>query len=303
MGNSNGTISLTVTGGTGGYSYLWSTGATVNNLNALTNGTYSVTIADANNCTKLNSATIALGQLSLQDSVVNETCPGSANGSITVSAAGGTGPYQYIWSNAGNSSVSLSAGNYTVTVSDLYHCNTIKSYNVTTLGGGIRPSLSATDSIICGADSVQINATPGFANYNWNTGAHSSSIFAHTAGNYYLAAHDSVGCAVNSDTLSLSVDSIPHASITDSANGLTVHLTAQQSGAGAYHWILGDGDTLTGASANLDHTYADSGLYKVILVTQYRCGNDTTSLTVRVTDSTTGIVNAVNAEFNVSSGT
>lgn len=48
---SNASILLSVTGGTPGYSYLWNNGATVQNRNNLSAGTYTVTVTDTKGCT------------------------------------------------------------------------------------------------------------------------------------------------------------------------------------------------------------------------------------------------------------
>ena len=58
-GGSNGFISLTVTGGDGNYTYLWSNSQTTDSIGGLTSGTYDVTIIDGNGCRKDTSVTIS----------------------------------------------------------------------------------------------------------------------------------------------------------------------------------------------------------------------------------------------------
>ncbi|MFN5045007.1 MAG: SprB repeat-containing protein, partial [Bacteroidota bacterium] len=50
FGAENGSIDLSVSGGTPGYTYAWSNGATSQDLSGLSAGTYSVLITDVNNC-------------------------------------------------------------------------------------------------------------------------------------------------------------------------------------------------------------------------------------------------------------
>ena len=105
--------------------YVWNTNpvqytATATGLAA---GNYSVTLTDALNCsTTLNTTITAPAAISIANvQVTNETCAGMGNGSVTVTASGGTPPYQYTWSNnattatinvgAGNDSVSGGSGN------------------------------------------------------------------------------------------------------------------------------------------------------------------------------------------------
>ncbi|RSC93649.1 HYR-like domain-containing protein, partial [Tenacibaculum singaporense] len=57
-GGSDGSIDLTVSGGTAGYTYLWNTGATTEDLSGLTEGTYTVTVTDTNGCQEVDSITL-----------------------------------------------------------------------------------------------------------------------------------------------------------------------------------------------------------------------------------------------------
>ena len=58
FGGANGTVTSIASGGTPGYTYLWSNGTTTANLTAVAAGTYTVTVRDANNCSATASATV-----------------------------------------------------------------------------------------------------------------------------------------------------------------------------------------------------------------------------------------------------
>ena len=90
----NGSADLTPSGGTPGYTYLWSNGATTQDLTGVPCATYTVTVTDANGCTMTRSITIAPGTLVI-DSVVTVDASGigSNDGSATVYASGGAIPY------------------------------------------------------------------------------------------------------------------------------------------------------------------------------------------------------------------
>src|SRR4029078_8281492 len=102
-------------GGTSPYSYVWSPGGALTStaLN-LSSGNYSVTVTDANGCTE--STNLQVQQPLAIGLVMGSTpalCNGSATGSATVNASGGTGAYSYLWtpSNASSQSpVNLSSG-------------------------------------------------------------------------------------------------------------------------------------------------------------------------------------------------
>jgi len=99
-GGSNGAIDLTVSGGTTPYVFLWSNGATTEDLSGLTAGTYDGTITDGNGCVNSGSITITEPAILTASAVKTDiTCNGAANGTIDLTVAGGTTPYAYLWSN------------------------------------------------------------------------------------------------------------------------------------------------------------------------------------------------------------
>ena len=98
-GNVTGSIDLSVSGGTAGYTYEWSTGQTTQDASGLVVGSYEVIVTDANGCKDSITRTITQPQSSLTASStqVNVLCHGSSTGSIDVSVSGGTSPYSYVW--------------------------------------------------------------------------------------------------------------------------------------------------------------------------------------------------------------
>jgi hypothetical protein len=145
-GFNNGIINLAVSGGTPGYTYLWSDGNPSQNRTGLAPGTYSVTVTDANNCMQVLSG-IQVAQpsaaLNLSETHVNVTCFGGSTGSINLTVSGGTpfttgDPYQYAWTKTGSSYnassediSSLTAGIYNVTVTDAKGCVASLSVTIT----------------------------------------------------------------------------------------------------------------------------------------------------------------------------
>jgi hypothetical protein len=133
-GAANGTINITPSGGTPGYSYLWSDGPTIEDRTGLAPGTYTVTVTDINGCTATKSEIITQPAiLVIAVEKTNPTCPPGANppvnsdGAINITASGGTGPYTYDWTdipgtNNPEDRTGLAAGTYTVTVTDANNC-------------------------------------------------------------------------------------------------------------------------------------------------------------------------------------
>ncbi len=127
----NGSITATVTGGTEPYTYALNTGVfgSTASFIALSAGDYVVRVKDKNGCT-VNSSEVQLripgSTLSATTATQPDTECLSNNGSITVTASGGTGPYQYKIGAGGFGGTttfgSLANGNYTVTVQDAEGC-------------------------------------------------------------------------------------------------------------------------------------------------------------------------------------
>ncbi|MBE0640399.1 MAG: SprB repeat-containing protein, partial [Bacteroidales bacterium] len=120
-GGSNGSINVTVSGGTPGYSYAWSDGPTTLNRSGLSSASYTLTVTDSKGCTQ--TETVVLDDpdaIVINPSITDVDCYGDNTGAISLSVNGGTSPYTYLW-NDGNSSPSrtdLVSGIYSVTVTD-----------------------------------------------------------------------------------------------------------------------------------------------------------------------------------------
>ena len=124
-GSSDGSATVSSAGGTAPYTYLWDDGQTTAMAGALSAGSYTVTVTDANGCTETQNVTVLEPTvLSSTVSSMNALCNGSSDGSATVSSAGGTAPYTYLWDDGQTTAMagSLAAGNYTVTVTDANGC-------------------------------------------------------------------------------------------------------------------------------------------------------------------------------------
>jgi gliding motility-associated-like protein len=124
-GGNDGSIALTVTGGTAPFGYSWSNGSSVQNLAGLTAGSYTVNVTDANNCSATAAATVTQPEaLAFTAEVVEAECPLSPDGSVQLSLSGGTGTLTVSWDH-GASGVQLSGlvqGIYAFTLEDANNC-------------------------------------------------------------------------------------------------------------------------------------------------------------------------------------
>lgn len=202
-GATNGSASVTVMGGTGNYTYLWSpSGGTAATATGLGAGTYTVTIKDANLCTKTQSFTITEpAALATTITKNNVSCNGASNGSASVTVTGGTGNYTYLWSPSGGTAATatgLAPGTYVVTVQDDNLCQTTETVTIT------EPNvLSATASHInvsChgqndGTASVNVTGGTGTYTYDWSPSGGNAATAANLApGTYTVTVTDTNSC-------------------------------------------------------------------------------------------------------------
>ena len=281
-GGNNGSIDLTISGGGGQfYYYIWSNGATSEDLNNLTAGSYTVTVSNNNGCTAIDSSIVTQpNPISIVlNSLQNVSCFGEANGSINIAVTGGTLPYSYAWSNGDSSTSinSLTAGTYTLTVTDANGCSQISSFNIT------QPQLldvsTVQTDVNCngGSDGTATAAVTGGTmpySYYWNTiPAQVNNIASSlSAGNYQVIVTDANGCK-DSVTTAISEPQFPISattSVTDvlcfggSDGTATVFPTG---GSGPYTYTWSTVPVQTAATAvNLN-----KGLYIVTITDANNC--------------------------------
>ncbi len=206
-GAANGGVDISVAGGTPGYSYQWSNGATSQDLSGVPTGNYTVQITDANGCV-LSSTTYTVQRLQVTSAVVMDVlCAGDLNGSIDIEVAGAAGPFTYLWSNGTTMQdlTGVSAGTYTVQITDqasgasFSETYTIgaqsfidASVQVTSNFNGAQVSCpDATD----GSASAGTGSPVGEVRYLYSTGATTPTVTGLGAGSYTLTIVDSLGCA------------------------------------------------------------------------------------------------------------
>lgn len=177
-GNTNGTVSVLANGGTGSYSYFWSTGATTSTVSNLPIGVYNVTVTDGNGCTaagetEVNPAT----PTSITAEVVNPVCHGADDGSILLVITSDYPTATIQWSNGATSNyiTNLMPGTYTATVTDGLSCTAL-STNMITEPAALVATTSVIQNVTCfgGQNGAAMVASSGGVppyTYDWSTGA------------------------------------------------------------------------------------------------------------------------------------
>ncbi|MBK8557907.1 MAG: choice-of-anchor L domain-containing protein [Lewinellaceae bacterium] len=206
-GGSNGTATVIPSGGTMPYTYLWNNGQNSATINVLPSGTYTVTVTDNNNCTKVQNAVVSsptpvaatLAPLNLQ-------CNADNSGEVSASASGGNGNYSYLWSNgvSGSTVTGLPAGTITVTISDQLGCSTTAQ---TTLNEPTAISVTANSSTVSCYNSsngtISLNPQGGTLPYVylWNTGATTQNLSNLLPGNYTVTITDINNCKLTTQAI------------------------------------------------------------------------------------------------------
>lgn len=233
-GSGVGSASISVTGGQAPYTYLWSNGATTPGITGLTAGQYDVTVHDANNCAYASdwgdSVGVFVGSWS-PITLATSTTPSSCNdGSATVTASNGTGPYTYYWSNPWDpnftvqttqTATNLPIGSYVVKVTDATGCISERWVYVPQGMPPFTVSVSkvpATCAASDGSITLSINGSSGPYTFNWSNGATSQNIANLPSGGYQVTVTDNNSCPVTKNIY------VPRTS------PLTVSLTPQDPG-------------------------------------------------------------------------
>ncbi|MCW5908676.1 MAG: choice-of-anchor L domain-containing protein [Chitinophagales bacterium] len=272
----DGTATVTVQNPNGNYTYQWSNSATTQNLTALGSGSYTVTVTQNANCTASASVTVQSPPAILFASPVvnNTTCFGGNDGSISITASGGTGSLVYLWSNGGSSSSigSLVAGSYVVTASDVNSCTATASATVSS-PPQLQLSLSHTDITCFGNNDGTATATAtggtGTISLLWSNGSSSATINSLPPANYSVTATDANACSVSASvnvnepallTVSLSAVAV---SCFGGANGIVSSNVSGGTGNKTFLWSNG------AVTANLNNVAANT--YSVTVTDANNC--------------------------------
>lgn len=203
FGASNGTVTATVNGGTGAYTYVWSNNATTSSLTAVAAGTYTLSVTDANACVATAVSVVNQpAQIQATTTVTNVSCNGAANGSVQLSVNGGTAPYQYNWNNSNTTAQlsNLSGGTYSVTITDAANCSVTVS-NVTVQEPTQLTVQGVVSPVGCAGiqdGSVATTTSGGTAPYvySWSNNGTSPNMNNLAAGSYTITVADANGCSV-----------------------------------------------------------------------------------------------------------
>lgn len=249
-GFTDGAIDLTVNGSVPPYSFLWSNGASTEDLANIGLGTYTVNIIDNNGCLQTASASVIEPNV-INTSIVatsnyngyNISCNGMSNGTIDLTVNGSVPPYTYMWSNGEviQDISNVSAGLYTVDVTDNNGC--ITTNNITLTEPTILTSSISAISNYNGYNISCFNLSDGVIdltvggsvppyNYQWNNGATTQDISGIAAGMYLVNITDNNNCnGTENIVLTQPTQLVSNAVITSNYNGYNISCNGYNDGA------------------------------------------------------------------------
>ncbi len=296
-GGNDGTITVYVSGGTTPYQYSIDGGVTYqasNSFNGLTSGAYSVYVKDFFNVI-VSDVTFINEPSEIQ--ISNEThtdvtgCYGDANGSITITASGGTGTLEYSIDNGinyfanGGNFAGLSAGTYHVWVRDSHNCP--KAGSEITVTQPLELVITAenkTDVTGCNGDNngiIDITTTGGTPTIKYSidggmtygTGHYFPSL---SPGNYQVVVQDANGCTTNGSNLTITepaavtISAENHTDVNtcfgDHTGTITITATG---GTGTLYYSIDGATNFYANSGNFTNLYA--GSYDVVVKDDNLC--------------------------------
>lgn len=312
-GGNNGGVNISVSGSSS-YTYLWSNGATTQDINNLAAGSYSLTVTSGSGCNAVFNATVAsAAQLTTTAATfVAPTCA-HFNGQAKATSVGGTAPYTYLWdANTNNQTTAIAtglpAGTYSVTVTDAKGCT---AQTQISLSNSNAPNITANISqISCNGSidgNIDVSVTGGTSPYlyTWNVpppNSNSQDLDTLTSGLYILTVNDAQGClAVRSYNItepdSIATALVPTDASCSSSDG---SITATVNGGTApytYSWTDGQNTQITQNATNLT-----TGTYTLTVTDNNGCVK-TASATVATMATTPSIcmvtvdTNSINNEI------
>ncbi len=226
-GNANGSVSVTVSGGTTPYNYNWSNGNLTNVLTSVSAGTYSITVTDFNGCVLTSSVTITNipGPTAITGTTTLAGC-GLSNGTYNITGVtGGTPAYTYSVDAVATSSLtsSLAAGVHTVLVKDLNGCTFSTTFNINTANGPTSATVITTNAT-CGTangTATITGVTGGLPAYQYSFDgsafASGTTVSGLSAGTHSVTIRDANSCTLTVTYTELN-NSGPTASVTNSVN-------------------------------------------------------------------------------------
>ncbi|MFN8308867.1 MAG: gliding motility-associated C-terminal domain-containing protein [Chitinophagales bacterium] len=277
--------------------YSWNNGSSSSAITVLNSGTYQFSATDNLNCDFYsNIVTVNVFPLpkiiTAPNGVADESCYGQNDGSISVSAISGTGPFQFQWSTTppqtGAAIAPLAPGNYSVTVTDANNC--VDTANYTIVAAPVFDlSVNQHKNVSCfgyNDGAITVSAIGGKApvTFLWNNGSSLPQLQSLASDTYSVTLTDQSGCVA--DTALIITQ--PQQVVASTPDSITVFYGEQKQlplsvspDTSSYYYLWSPDDDLNcAACANPKVTPVRSAYYQVIVTDQHNGCKDTAKIFV-----------------------
>jgi len=281
-GQNTGEATANVTGGSGNYTYQWTSGDSTATSSSLSAGVYQLVVTDATTGCEISGVAMISDNGGATINIVgagtnNVTCPGGGDGQVLINLVGGQAPRTISWSTGDTTLFlnNLTAGPYDVTVEDGNGCITTQSI-VLTQPEAFNLSYTSTESSCGSADgSANVHVEGGSPSYTylWSSGGTDTTETGLSVGDYGFMVTDANGCKdsilvmineANGPVITL--DSTIMASCLD-GNGGSVYISISgEPGPYTYQWSNGGG-------TNEDLVNVAPGIYAVMVTAGNGCSS------------------------------
>lgn len=264
----------------GADSYQWSNGSTGPTTVVDMMGSGTVWVLGSTACGS-DTASVVVEVMRVTGYYGSISCHGGDDGTFSLLASGGIGPYTYQWSTGSTDTIitGLSAGSITWTVVDAEGCTISGGY--THVDPPLLTAVVGSDTTICPGGYAVLNAqadggTPGYT-YTWSP--EGPLVWPTSTATYSVMIADARGCTVGPLSMTVQVGSGTIAFASTDPEGCVPHcvtFTTDTTAGASYAWTFGDGST--GTDAVVEHCYTDPGTYSVSLTVDQAdgCGGSTT---------------------------
>lgn len=206
FGDNDGSIDLTVLGGTLPYTFQWAGPnaftASSEDINLLSEGIYSVLVSDSNNCSYFYNIPIQEpDKITLSASITDLSCVSVNDGVIDIMVSGGTPSFSYSWDNGASTSLlnNLSVGEYILTLTDNKNCLQTDTFEIkaTTFRASSNISVVSCNGALDGAIDLEIVGGNYPYTYLWSSGQTTEDIINVGAGVYQVSVTDVTNCTID----------------------------------------------------------------------------------------------------------
>lgn len=292
----DGAIDISATGGNGTLTYLWSNGATTQDLSGVAAGTFTVTVTDADDCEFILPNIMVTGSTDVPTAAVTESGTLDCNNSAVTLTAGGSSTganISYTWTDqdgtviaAGTNEDEITvndAGTYTLTVTNTdSNCFAEAPVNITVDAQEPTANAGAVQTLTCNSETVQLNGTASSngtdITYAWTgpaganiTAGDSNTPTVDAPGTYTLTVTDSGNGCSSTATVTVDENTTEPTIAVNAPEGFgcdteTVGIDAGNSSSGgfSYQWTSDNGATILGATT-LTPTVNMAGDYDLVI--------------------------------------